>query len=55
MKLDWAQLGLDPSRTKAENLAHQYLGADNWAKIAGDELQFSCTEQDYRLVYLTAR
>ena len=53
VKLDWEQLGFDPSKAKAENLAHKYLGEKNWAKIVGNELQFSCGAQNYRLIYLT--
>jgi len=55
MKLDWKQLGLEPDRAKAENLAHKYLGRKNWAKVAGDELQFSSGAQNYRLIYISGR
>jgi len=53
MRLDWKQLGLEPAGVRAENLAHKYLGEKNWAKIAGNELQFSCGKQNYRLIYIS--
>ena len=52
LKLDWKALGLDAGRARAASLAHRHLGEENWAKVEGDVLTFSCTPRDYRLLVL---
>jgi hypothetical protein len=52
LDLDWEKLGLDPAGATAKSLAHGYLGERNRAGLDGGTLEFFCTPQDYRLIYV---